>query len=183
MWTVTLDQSATELLSLLIFFSFFSFGEEKKKDFLLLLVGDYMRVRERAKRRVLAGIVDSERKKTFAGLRLGEIKKKSTAASVSHAEIREREGGNELNSWWCRTGNFFFSHIKKWGWWVNERLLLTLLLESWWNELALGRKRVEKKSASMLPSAEAKRVTSNQNSDEDWLVDDDVTCDMSRKKI
>jgi hypothetical protein len=41
-----------------------------------------MRAREQGKRRVLAGIVDSEREreKTFAGWRLGEIK--STAASV-----------------------------------------------------------------------------------------------------
>lgn len=61
-------------------------------------------------------------------------------------------------------------------------------LESWWNELALRRKRVEKKAAMTLPTAgerareRERRVTSNQNSDEDWLVDGDVTCGMSQKK-
>jgi hypothetical protein len=59
---------------------------------------------------------------------------------------------------------------------------LAFLLESWWNELALRRKRVEKKAAMTLPSAGERRVTSNQNSDEDWLVDGDVTCGMSKKE-
>lgn len=59
---------------------------------------------------------------------------------------------------------------------------LVFLSESWWNELALRRKRVEKKAAMTLPSAGERRVTSNQNSDEDWLVDDDVTCGMSERR-
>lgn len=41
---------------------------------------------------------------------------------------------------------------------------------------------VEKKTGLTLPSADVERVTSNQNSDEDWLVDDDLTRDTSRKK-
>jgi hypothetical protein len=41
---------------------------------------------------------------------------------------------------------------------------------------------VEKNVGMTLPSAGERRVTSNQNSDEDWLVDGDVTCGMSKKK-
>ena len=67
-----------------------------------------MCVREQAKRRMLPSIVDTERKKTFAGSRLDEIKIKSSTLHVSHAELEERKSAQFIVMSHQRISSFFF---------------------------------------------------------------------------
>ena len=242
MWTVTLDQSAAELLflALRIFSplllllrrrrlfprsSRFSMGEDersrrrrkkgKKRIFFffrwwcaggrllyacvwagtskMTSVGGYCRQR------------DIQREKAFAGSRLGTIKKRTgySQCVVGVCRNRRDERKQAQCRGRCRTVKSFssprFSLLRRLDKCKGENDgtereitigasarahsgTIVFLFESWWNELALGRKRVEKKAALMLLSAEEERVTSNQNSDEDWLVDDDVTRGTSEQK-
>ncbi len=174
MWTVTLNQSAAELLflALFIFFSLLLFSEEKKGFSSFACARLYACVcvcenKQKGERwRVLSTTRHTE-KENVCRFEIGrDKKKKSTTVSVSHAknrrEKRERER-EEVSSIHCDVvlEIFFFSfsffssikifYIKKMGL-VDERKIiinasthtcsraLVLLLESWWNELALGRK-------------------------------------------
>jgi hypothetical protein len=82
-------------LALFIFFSLLLFGRREKKGFSSFARGRlYACVCARTSKKASVGGYcrqrDMQRKKTFAGSRLGKIKK-STTVSVSHAEIEERE--------------------------------------------------------------------------------------------
>ncbi len=163
---------------------------------------------EQAKSRVLAGIVDNPiyiKKESVRRFEIGRDKKNlvELACRMKRTE-RERKRGREKGSCSIHVDvllkillvffSFSFVTLKisltkeKLGMSNEEEIIinastwaLAFGFESWWNELALRRKRVEKKAGMTLPSAGERRVTSNQNSDEDWLVDGDVTCGMSKK--
>ena len=115
MWTVTLDQSAIELLFLslqLVLFIFFPLspsslsllpfspsliGKEKKKIFFSYLCAtkrlyEYVYVWEQAKRRILPSIVDNKTHREWS-VRRFEIgrDKKNTATSVSMSHVRTGE--------------------------------------------------------------------------------------------
>ncbi len=150
---------------------------------------------------MLAGIVDNEiyiKKESVRRFEIGRDKEVLEPACRMQNREKEEIAQFMLMPYWK---NFFFffatmkiSYMKEKPGLLSERKIiisasthtsartLAFLLESWWNELALRRKRVEKKAAMTLPSAGERRVTSNQNSDEDWLVDGDVTCGMSKKE-
>lgn len=85
MWTVTLNQSASDLLFLSLFFLSLSLsfvvGEEEKKgfsSFAYILVGDYVCMRVRTSKKPSLDEYcrqrDMQRKQAFAGSRLDEMK-------------------------------------------------------------------------------------------------------------
>ena len=138
----------------------------------------------------------THRKKMFAGWRLAEIKRK-VLKLICLMQEQEQERRTKLSSCWCTIGNFFFvlfflslwsffngEWMKNYYWRLDSQYSKRTRVSIGMDELRVEKrnKKKKKKTTLTLPSVKAKCVTSNQIWDEDWLVDDDLMCDMSKKK-